>query len=383
MLKKSRLFFTAILVALLLFSPFIVPSSAQACPVRIPSTLLSLYLESDLIILADYKSEQITGRENEDENGFYASLERDLDVIQILKGKENLKQITFSDNEYRSKSDVTVASYGSGTTPIIGNRYLFFLTKDEEISKYRLTDKMSAVKDVEGKFGVYEKSISELKAIVANEKNQLANLNEWLVKGLEEPVTRWDSTYDIYRSFNILNWETENPEDMDDIPFRLGKYSQVYTSAIAKNITDSQKNRICALLFESLQKAWFSADSDDTYIDYRLTSIVSSWDKSRLAIYGFSILQSINKEDSSKRKRIMDFISDVIDDEELSSIYYDYIEKVDEIDSQNDETTTPEAKKELSSLLETRNSLFKNFNDRFQFMFVKNFEPVEETEEGK
>ena len=79
MLKQVRLIFSAVLVAMLFTSVFIFSSkTAKACPVRIPSTLLSLYLQSDLIILADYKDERITKRENENENGFYASLERDL-----------------------------------------------------------------------------------------------------------------------------------------------------------------------------------------------------------------------------------------------------------------------------------------------------------------
>jgi hypothetical protein len=340
--------------------------------VRIPSTLLSLYLQSDLIILADYKDERITKRENENENGFYASLERDLNINKVFKGNAGLKTVSYATYEYKQKLKPGDTSNNDGlilfrnypnVTPItIGNQYLFFLTKIDN-EKFYLTDDLAGVKDVSENLSIYEKNLEELKAIVENKENQLASLTEWLVKNLEEPITRWDSIQDIYTSSNVFAYEKNNSKNENQQPFVLDKNFRTYTSAIAKSLTDSQKERISALLTDATQRSWFGQKPET--IDYRLIKIVSSWEKSQLVTNAFSILQSIDESEFDRRKLIMEFISNAIEDGKLRNSYYQYsdvqIGKTKEIQAKN---------------LLIRNKQFEDFNDRFQFLLIRNFEPV-------
>ena len=198
---------------------------------------------------------------------------------------------------------------------------MFFLTKIDN-EKFYLTDDLAGVKDVSENLSIYEKNLEELKAIAENKENQLASLTEWLVKNLEEPITRWDSIQDIYTSSNVFAYEKNNSKNENQQPFVLDKNFRTYTSAIAKSLTDSQKERISALLTDATQRSWFGQKPET--IDYRLIKIVSSWEKSQLVTNAFSILQSIDESEFDRRKLIMEFISNAIEDGKLRNSYYQY-----------------------------------------------------------
>lgn len=126
-----------------------------------------------------------------------------------------------------------------------------------------------------------------------------------------------------------------------------------------------------------LQEAWFAAKPQ--YANYGIGAILGSFNKSRLAVHAYNMLQSVGKEDFERRSMIMEFLSSIVEDSELSKTYYDYSDLEYKMKEERAKVT-PEANKQLKIMLETRNTLLKNFDKRFKFMYERNFVAVKEKE---
>lgn len=385
MFKKSRLIISSVFAMLVLFS-LLVTTSVRACE-DIPQTLLSLYMNSEIIVLATYESDGAKVKSDEDEYGYGYEIERNLAIVQILKGPKELKTVTFSNYEYHSNQPETVPEYDTefdhydenyfDVSKIkIGNQYLFFLAKDRETGKYSIADYSSGVKDVSGKVHIYEKSLKELEAIVSDKTGQRLRLAEWMVKNIEEPETRQDGIADLAESFYSMNYEDENPDLKGDGPFVFGEDYNVFTVGVAKSLTDSQKARISSALYPTLQEAWFAAKPQ--YLDYGVSTILGSINKSRLAIYSFNMMKSVDRSDAERKMIIMEFLTNTVSDSALSDIYYEYITVENEL-SELSKDNSPKTKIQLKAKTERRNNLLRDFEKRFRFMHQRNFLPVENT----
>lgn len=376
MLKQSRIIFSATFVAVLLFSLFIAPDSAKACG-EPPKTLISLYLESSLIVLAKVDGNKIVKVE-EDEYGTWTELERNLTIIKTLKGRTNLKTVSYTDSDYVSKSgdSAEYAEYDEDMDFVkvkVGEEYLFFLTKYEEGGKDSLTDYVSGVKNVEGKLDVYEKNLDELKQIFETKENQTVNLVEWIVKSLEKPEFRDDAIQDLSSSFWAMNDEYTSDEEQNLIIEE--KYFNTYSPIIAENLSDSQKSRISTVLYSELQNAWFAQEA--AYPNYGISPILAGIDKSQTVLYGYNMLQNVAENDSARKRVIMDFISIAIGDENMSSVYYKYI-GLDEKTSPENIKEKPLTAEELKANEAAKENLLNEFNKRFELLFANNFVTPEE-----
>ena len=105
MLKKSRFYFTALCGALVLIS-LLMTSSARACEEE-PQTFLSLYMNSDLVVLATYESDGDSKKSFEDEYGYTLDTARNLSLSKIFKGQSDLKTVSFLYSEYKSNPTQT------------------------------------------------------------------------------------------------------------------------------------------------------------------------------------------------------------------------------------------------------------------------------------
>src|SRR5687767_11520777 len=105
MLRKSRLYFYAICAALVLVS-LLVTSGARACEDP-PQTLLALYMNSDLVVLAKYESDGESKKSHEDEYGYTFDIERNLSLTKVYKGQSDLKTVSFIFSEYHPNSNNT------------------------------------------------------------------------------------------------------------------------------------------------------------------------------------------------------------------------------------------------------------------------------------
>lgn len=386
MLKKSRFYFSAMIAALVLVS-LLVTSNAKACE-EPPQTLLALYMNSDVVVLATYQSNGEAKKTYEDEYGYSLEVARKLSVSKVYKGQADLKTISFMLSEYHSNPNQPTPEYEVENMEYhneehffdvsktkIGEQYLFFLTKNKETGNFDVTDYFSGAKEIAGKLELYEERIDELSKIVATKENQSAKLTEWIVKNIEEPEFREDGISDLSESIYGLTYQDEDPNYKGKGPFVINDGYGVYTVGVAKNLTQSQKARVSSVLYPMLQEAWFAPKAE--YANYGIGAILGSFNKSRLAVHAYNMLQSVGKEDFERRAIIMEFLSSVVDDAELSKSYYDYSDleyKMKEEAAKN----TPEAKKQVKIMQETRNTLIKNFDKRFKLMYERNFVAVKE-----
>jgi len=380
MLKKSRLYFSVMLAALVLAS-LLITTNVKACEDP-PQTFLSLYMNSDLIVIAKYESNGEAKKTNEDEYGYSLETPRNLTISKVYKGQKDLENVSFIFTDW-------VSTQTNGEAPVeedyhggedyfdiskiqIGGEYLFFLTKDKESGQYSVTDYVSGVKTTEN-LSVYEKNLSELADIVAVKKNQSGRLAEWLVKNIEEPVMRDDAISDLSESFSRLKYPEEGINEKNG-PFVVNEGYGIYTVGVASKLSPTQLNRVSNVLYPMLQEAWFAPEA--RYADYGISMILGSVNKSRLAVHTYNLLQSVDKNDTERRFIIMEFLTSAVEDEAFSQIYYDYQEL--EYKIKEAPTDTPEAKKQLRAMQDSKALMLKNFDKRFKLLYSKNFAKVEE-----
>lgn len=428
MLRQTRFFISAALAAVLVVSAFILssPNRVEACPVESPASLLELFLRSDLIVVADVKSEKDGKIVVDEKDYFNVEVSRNLRVASVLKGK-TAKSLVFVKTEYRDKNennDVAAENeyypfgYRGVSNITNGERYLFFFTKNGETARLELTDDFSGVKKLDDfQLGIHQKRLAELKKIVETKKQQRAALTDWLVRLIEEPTTRWDGVTDLTASFEAVEYrdDEENAE-----PFVIDKDFTAATPAIAENLSDSQKNYISSVYFSSLPNIFDKDDADEFYDN--LSDLVSRWDKSRILTYAYGVLQNAAETDSAKAGRVMNYISAIVGDEALGEISSRY----DETESENaaeqtgdqdsvanasgeaenqikaaaetvekfeaaQETESPENDKpkperesatpEKSTSARKREKALKDFRNRYEYLLARNFAVEEEPAE--
>lgn len=433
MLKRFRFFFSANLVAVLFISTLILSESApvKACPPPVPSTLLALYLRSELIFVADVTDEKDGKILIDDENYYRVEVIRNLKVSSILKGKPP-RNFQFTDSEYRDKktaespannengTEIRLIRYGyeGGSRIKTGERYLFFFRKDIEANDFSLTDSISGYKKLsDADLFIHKRRIQELKSIVRTKENQLGAITQWLIRLIEEPSTRWDGVYDLNESFNSLesNDESENEDESETKKaFVIDENFNSYTPEIAQNLSDSQKEYISSLAFSSFQQ---EIDDNFSRYSYNLSDLVARWDKSRLVMYVFSFLQTADKSDALKVNAMMEYISGILNDDKLYEIVSDYpvvedspekteeiteeetaetadesentteevAESVTETEQNNDVKTEKPAESEQKTpeltLAQKREKILQDFINRYEYLLARGF-PVEvETED--
>ncbi len=430
MFKHSRFFFSAAMTAILFASTLILSTETSAkskrCPIELPVTMLSLYLKSNSVVIADFKNEDVTKTEN-DGSGYYANIKRNLNVVKTLKGQKK-PEISFSVSEYRQqmiKSEVgengtpevyidEIESYNRTDAFTIGKRYLIFLAKDDETGAfvpayYRLYSREITPDNA----GIYEKRLRELSKIITAKKNQLPNLAEWLVDLTEDEATRWDGATVLARSFASVRYE-ENGEETEETTL-IDKDFNEYSSVIAKHVTEAQKERLSSIFVNLLNQTLLS-DGENTDYDYEFAELVGNWDRERFAMYGYSLLLAIDKSDTKKTSRAMNFVANTIEDNSLSAAYYKYTEVIREEENEIniEETANPEtvqtetnikeiertaennpetlevkeqaqtenleSKDEIMTQAQIREQVFQAFVDRYQELLARNFTPEVETE---
>jgi hypothetical protein len=332
MQNYRRLFISALLIAFLVGS-FLSPLNtkpAYACPAEPPQTLLDLYLGSDLVVVADVISEEIVSREEGAEAGDWAEIKKNFDVVTIYKGTPP-DDLTFNRSEYAApvtdESGVETGRKERWNALLPGNRYMLFLQKDKDSGEYQLAPSFSSFRKIEAaNEKLYDQRLTELESIIKAKKDQLPALTEWLVRLIEESETRYDGVADIRYSFQGLNYQGgEEEADEEKGPFLLQDYSDVQSSHVAESLTESQKQRISAVLERQLQAALSAGDDDEgSSLDYDLVNLVTNWDLDQMTMRVNAMIQNSDPTDSKRINILMSFITYAFYDEELSTLSYSY-----------------------------------------------------------
>ncbi len=385
MLRKFRLYFSAMITALVLVS-LLVSSNAKACD-EAPQTFLSLYMNSELIVTARFESESKPVKSNEDEYGYTLESERKLVFTKIYKGQQTeLESVVLDYSQYvsnpsqntsESEESISVDEhyYFDFSKIKVGKEYLFFLSKNKEDGKYYVTDYTSGVREIEKNLAFYERSLSDLSQIVSAKSNQYELLTEWIVKNIENAETREDGIGDLSESFYGLTYQNEDPIFKGKGPFVVTEDGYgVYTVGVAKHLTQTQKDRVSSVLYPMLEKAWTAEKPQ--YVNYGISAILGGIDKPRLANFTYNSLQSIGKNDIDRRRIITEFLIETLGDEGLSGIYYEILELEYQIDEAKN-LNTPQSKKQVKDLTVLKDAKSKEFDKRFKLLQSRNFVPVE------
>lgn len=342
--------FAAAAFFVLLFSAFVLPETVSArtkrCPVEIPDSLLTLYLKSDLIVVASLKSEKVLKMTQEYDYGSYYNVEKILDIDETFKGQK-LDAAAYEISEYKPKNSDASEATADGENEYSlksGEKALFFLVKDAEGGNYKLAHYSAAIKQLNGAdLHLYEKRIKELKSILAKNKDQHARLAEWLVRLIEEPATRDEGVRDLLASFTHSDYETEYVEEVTDVKENADEQPQPSAEAkieetadrkpvaidkdfrtanapeIAAALTDSQKARVSNVLFTVLNNDLTKLNSaeDEEYAspDYELIKLVACWDKQNFAMNLFANLQSADRGNHRRTTYLMNAIAYFLDDD--------------------------------------------------------------------
>ncbi|HQU83186.1 MAG TPA: hypothetical protein PKY59_08685 [Pyrinomonadaceae bacterium] len=407
MFKQSRFFFSVSFIAVLFVSLFSfsndVSAKSKRCPIEIPKPILPLYLQSDLVMIADIKNEKLSKPENDNtDDDSYLNVERTLDVVKVFKGQSK-DEFVYSTTEYRPSiqenepEEYFDGPYAMDKKLLQGKRYLLFFTKSD--TDFYLTDYRSGVREITSANAlVLDKRLDELSRIVALKKNQLPKITEWLVRLTEDDETRWDGTSSLSRSFAGIG-----VEETEEQAFVLDKTFNEYSPKIAEQVSQSQKDRLSNIFVASLNK-YFYGNEKDAEFDYTLSQLVENWDRTRMAMYGFGVLQSIDKTDAEKTSRALNFISNIVSDTELYDIYYQYEqtvsenkepEKIESVETEpviegdsnepqnavNEEGNekNEEAVSDENSPENIRAEILQRFVNRYQVLLSRNFEPETET----
>jgi len=347
-------------------------ASVTACDVKMPETLLSLYRNSNAIYIGRYRGLEEGETTHDDDNYTVVEIKKHFVITSTLKGQP-LKSFTHLDTDYRYKDrkagfetieEVQEAQVIPENTFEIsedleegvakelkpGDDVLLFLRKDEESNQLVLTDYRDAVKNLPiSDINIYEARIKELNSIFAAEKPDTEKIVEWLVRCAEDAATRWEGTYELERSFEVLEYKRQREADRkekaaqdDDVEeenyYLENSLNTGETTAFATLLNSYQKQTLANLLLNSEFQSAPKRPGQDGFVrgDSELIKLVSRWADDRIALLFTNRLRS-GTYSPQENADLMDSIASILYDDELKEMLDNYRENIyqkgdDEVD---------------------------------------------------
>ena len=345
-------------IFLLLVPTIFLPSRVEACPVKLPETLLSLYRSSDDIYIARFAKQEDLEITEDNENYTAITIKKHFDISSTLKG-EPRKLFVLHETDYGYKSIDDENEEGSeveeiqeeeidvdsGPTLKAGDQLLLFLRTDEETGNSVLTDYRDGVKKMTAEaLPSYEARIRELNSIFSAKKVDDTAIVEWLVRCAEDPVTRWESAFEFHQSFSEMEWrdeqakdgeeegeETASTESSEPTESTVGETQEEMTtedegdigvidrSVYARLLTDAQKQTLLNIVLEPRENAEGDKPEELSSGDKILMSVVANWGDNRFAR---ALLERLgaSTDDPYYANDLMTMVSKVIRDDHLANI---------------------------------------------------------------
>jgi hypothetical protein len=384
---------SVIFVLVLSFLSLPPAATARRCPAP-PKTLLSLYQGSDAIFIATF--DKATQGETVEDNDDYTAVEvrKHFIVSSTLKGKSQ-KYFVLAEREYTYKntdSGVTIdgeppeteldsakpeeepdgpeeetEEYEEPDEMKSGDSVLLFVRRSDEGEDkgFRLTDYRDGLKRLTmDEIGVYEARIKELKSILSAKKVSAERMVAWLIRCADDPVTRWEGTYELLESVQMAEWRerqaaerrerlakgeavedepatthTAPDEDVDD----GGMFD---TSVLADALTADHKQTLANILLNSYSPSSEREAKEHVRGDGELIELIKQWGDPRLLGFLLDQLRAGAGENWDKASR-MGTIADILEDGEAKAIASKYSDNAwqedDETVEDDDEEPADEA----------------------------------------
>ncbi len=330
----------------LLFTSIVLPRSAAACPERMPVTLLSLYRSSDSIFVGRYERTEDGAVTEETADYTVVPIKKHFSISSALKG-ETRKMLVLEDTEYRYKtagSTDEVDGHDGGEDSedadgiVAGDSVLLFLKMNEETEMLDATDYLDGIKKMTPeKLSAYESRIRELNGMFSNGKPTYSQVVGWLIRCAEDPLTRWEGTFDLLQSFQNLDWQeerakqakekgTENadgePVESDEFEIEAPKEFDTGDPNIAGIVTGEQKEILTKILLERERPE--KPEGEDkgaaaVHGDRELIELVKRWGDHRVAASMIDLLR-LDSADASQNAQLMASIAAMLNDNELTAV---------------------------------------------------------------
>jgi hypothetical protein len=339
----SRFLLSAVSIFTLLITGLVLPRTADArrCDERMPLTLLSLYRTSDAIYVGRF--EKVEDGEVTEETPDYSvvSIKKHFSISSALKG-EPRKMLTISESDYRYKNvdaagtdDEHGDSIDNSDLAKPGDPVMLFVAKDSETGAVDLTDTSDGIKKMTPeKMSAYEGRIKELKGILGSDKATHKELVQWMIGAAQDPLTRWEGTFELLQSIQNMEWQAEREkeaankpegESEDYVPETPKKFD-TGDPDFARSITDIQKVTLTNILLNRERPKKIEEGEEPAelaYGDRELIEIVKRWGDSRVASNLLGQLRQIGS-DATLKSELMSSIASMLHDGELTVISDEY-----------------------------------------------------------
>src|SRR5262245_30772530 len=292
-----------------------------------PQSLFDLYRQSDLVAIARVGRSTVV----ETEDGAMR-VKTALHITSQFKGEDRQQVIPL----YHWVND-------SNPTPFkTGDRLLVLLQHrvsegGERLDGYEAAGWGNGVKKFDdGALAVYRQRIEELTAIIQRGNPDPAEIVEWLVRCVEDPVTRQEGVRKLSDSLSLLESQRERENEAGSQPAEAeesadqseddeeganeqsdndNKAENRESAKLAAALTEGHKIRLANTLFSIAEL------SED---DMELAGLVQKWGDERLAPYLISQLRRVADDAPGYAESIIQMISWVINDGDLKRLTNDY-----------------------------------------------------------
>jgi len=359
----------------LLFVSLGVPAANAArkrCPEEPPSTLLSLFKRSDAVYIGKFDKTADGEVTRTDEDSKTVSVSEHFSISNTVKGEsrkffvrtydayrytgsaaaevetpdaeevsaDQIPEVEAPEEEFE---DDSYRSLKPGDNVMLFLRYVEEGDGEEGVKKGKrvldLTHYRDGIKRLEDtELSSYEARVKELKGILSKKNGNDADVLNWLIRCIDDPVTRWEGAFELHSSFQNLDWkERRKAEEQESAADEAGAENESADEVVEEEIaeeddefdnsvyagllTDAQKTQLMSIAISSKsakadEKTSVRRDRDG---DRVLFDVVKRWGDSKLAAAMLDRLRGTG-EDNYEKHNWMSSIAEVLKDKELSSI---------------------------------------------------------------
>jgi hypothetical protein len=343
----------AMMSAALLLSP--ITASARRCEDKPPETLLSLYRKSAEIHIGRYERTEDFAVIEQAEDYTVVQVRKHFSISETLKGSSRTSFFTQED-EYRYSDsnydgDEYADEHGYSMVKLeAGDAVMLFTAADPESGNLILADYVDGVKKLSAdEMKSYTARVEELGSLFRSGEPTEAEALKWIMKAIEDPITRWEGAYELLSGVQYLEWKKEREEylaektakgeTIEEWEYDLNYFDGGFdNSGYAKLLSEGDRRRLVDLLIESKP---IERTKDNEYSllvrgQDALTDLVGRWADRRVAAY---LLAEIRRGGAHyyRTGQLMDVVATALGDstlkslgEKYSEIYYDDEEPIAE-----------------------------------------------------
>jgi hypothetical protein len=304
---------------------------AGAMSIDMPSSLLDLYRQSDLIAIAQVGRSVVAGTDKEME---LTQVRTDLRISSHFKGENDQQVISLyhwvnKDYPFEIKQGARLLVFLQFRKTEDGNRLDGFEAIGWEGRSIKELD--------DGALAVYRQRIEELTAIFRRVDPEPAEIVEWLIRCVEEPATREDGIRKLSDSLSMLKnqHERENEDKSQSVEVEESAGQSEDDEESSNEQTDNvdwaeirrENIRLAAALTQEhktrLANALFAIEelNED---DMKLVNLVWELGDERLASYLVSQLRRMADRAPRLARSLVWAIAEVIKDEDIRRLANDY-----------------------------------------------------------